>query len=317
MKRIAKVFLSIILLGLIILMLVMAGYNWNFNSLINGKYETNTYEITEKFTDINIATDTADIQFKLSDNKKCIVECYEKEKEKHSVAVLNDTLNINVIDQREWFDFICINSVSPKITVYLPEIHYSTLLVDESTGDIEIPKDFKFENANISLSTGDVEFSASAEKLINIEASTGDINLRDNSAEEIILSTSTGGIYVSNIVCQGNINTSVSTGKTHLTDVECQNLLSSGDTGDLSLTGVIAKEKFSIERDTGDVNFQYSDANEIFIETDTGDISGSLLSDKVYIIETDTGDIDVPKTITGGRCEITTDTGDIRITVDN
>ena len=50
-------------------------------------------------------------------------------------------------------------------------------------------------------------------------------------------------------------------------------------------------------------------------DTDTGDVKGSLLSEKIFIPTTDTGDVDVPKTVTGGRCEITTDTGDIKITV--
>ena len=60
------------------------------------------------------------------------------------------------------------------------------------------------------------------------------------------------------------------------------------------------------------------DAAEIFVETDTGDVKGSLLSEKVFIPKSDTGDIKVPKTVTGGRCEITTDTGDIKIElVDN
>jgi len=40
-----------------------------------------------------------------------------------------------------------------------------------------------------------------------------------------------------------------------------------------------------------------------------------LLTDKVFITKTDTGSINVPDSITGGRCEIKTDTGDIKITV--
>ena len=51
------------------------------------------------------------------------------------------------------------------------------------------------------------------------------------------------------------------------------------------------------------------------MRTHTGDVSGNLLSDKVFITETDTGRIDVPKTTTGGKCEIKTDTGDIRISI--
>jgi hypothetical protein len=38
-----------------------------------------------------------------------------------------------------------------------------------------------------------------------------------------------------------------------------------------------------------------------------------LLSEKVFITKSDTGRIDVPETVTGGKCKITTDTGSIRI----
>lgn len=81
------------------------------------------------------------------------------------------------------------------------------------------------------------------------------------------------------------------------------------------MKNVIATEKFSIERSTGDVTFDGADAAEIFVKTDTGDVKGSLLTDKVFITETDTGRVDVPKTTIGGRCEITTDTGDISIEI--
>ena len=77
----------------------------------------------------------------------------------------------------------------------------------------------------------------------------------------------------------------------------------------------IASENFSVKRSTGNVKFNDCDAAEIYVKTDTGDVTGSLLSDKVFIANSDTGRIDVPKTVTGGRCEIDTDTGDIRITV--
>ena len=81
------------------------------------------------------------------------------------------------------------------------------------------------------------------------------------------------------------------------------------------MDNVIAAEKLSIERSTGDVKFDGSDATEIYVKTDTGDVTGSLLTDKVFITQTDTGDVDVPKTTTGCRCEIITDTGDIRIKI--
>ena len=79
------------------------------------------------------------------------------------------------------------------------------------------------------------------------------------------------------------------------------------------MKNVIATEKFSIKRSTGDVKFDSCDAAEIFVETDTGDVNGSLLTNKVFITKTDTGRINVPNSITGGKCEIITNTGDIKI----
>jgi len=77
----------------------------------------------------------------------------------------------------------------------------------------------------------------------------------------------------------------------------------------------VAEQLLSIERSTGDVQFDGCDAGEIYVETDTGAVKGTLLSEKVFIVESDTGSIRVPKSVTGGKCEITTDTGDIKIDI--
>ena len=278
-------------------------------------YETNVYEINESFYDIAIKTDTADIAFLPSDDGMCRVVCYEKSKESHSVEVQNGTLTVNVTNDKKWYDYIGVNIDSPKITVYLPESEYSSLVIEESTGDIEISKDFEFKSIDISLSTGDVKCYASAKEAIKIVASTGDIYVEGISASSIDLTVSTGRVTVSDITCERDITISVSTGKAYLSDIACKNLTSTGSTGDISLKNVVSTGKISIERNTGDVTLEASDAIEIFITTDTGDVKGSLLTDKVFITKTDTGRIDVPNSITGGRCEITTDTGNIKISI--
>ena len=70
-----------------------------------------------------------------------------------------------------------------------------------------------------------------------------------------------------------------------------------------------------MESDTGRIELLGFDAEEIFIETDTGDVFGTLLTEKVFIAESDTGDVSVPKTASGGRCEIISDTGNIEIEI--
>ena len=79
---------------------------------------------------------------------------------------------------------------------------------------------------------------------------------------------------------------------------------------------VTAANQSSIERSTGHVELAACDASELHLKTDTGDVTGSLLSDKIFFAESDVGSVDVPKTTTGGVCEIRTDTGKIAITID-
>ena len=42
---------------------------------------------------------------------------------------------------------------------------------------------------------------------------------------------------------------------------------------------------------------------------------GTLLSAKIFVHRTSTGDIKLPETTTGGKCKISTDTGDIKISI--
>lgn len=268
---------TLLLTGCIIFGGVMTVYKWDFSKLSTNKYETNKYDITDNFKNISVNVKTADIVFVASEKAKTEVVCYEQDNANHEVSVDNDTLTIKLVDERKWYEYIGINFRTPKITVYLPQGEYGNLTVSASTGDIDI-KNLSAENINLTVTTGEIEAKS--------------------------------------ITCNGDFKTTVSTGEVELKDVSCKNLSSNGNTGDITLKDVIAEEKFAIERSTGDVKFERCDANEIFVKTDTGDVKGSLLSDKVFITQTDTGNIDVPKTIIGGRCEITTDTGDIKITVD-
>ena len=302
--------LSILLLLIIFCMMILT-----MTACSSMNYETNIHEINEEFNNISIKTDTADIAFVPSNDGMCRVACYEEAKISHSVEVQNGTLTVNVVNNKKWYDYIGVNIDTPKITVYLPEKAYFSLVIEESTGDIEISKDFKFKSIDISLSTGNIKCYASAVENIKIAASTGDIYAEGISASSLDLTVSTGNVTVSSVTCEEDITIGVSTGKTYLTDVACKNLTSTGSTGDISLKNVISTEKISVERSTGDVTLDRSDAAELFIITSTGDVEGSLLTNKVFITKTDTGRIDVPNSIIGGRCEITTDTGDIKISI--
>ncbi len=306
---------SLTVLGLLTIALSILASGFDPYAFGTVKYETNSYEIDEEFKSISIITNTADITVESSEGSTVRVVCHEESKIKHLVAVEDGTLTIERVDERKWYDHIGIGFGSTSITVYLPEGVYGDLAIELSTGDTEIGDDFIFESINISASTGDVTNYAWATGTVKIETDTGDITVEDVNAGSLDLTASTGHISVEDVDCRGEIKHRASTGKTYFEDVNCQSITSVATTGDLSLANVIVAEAICIERSTGDVRFDGSDAAEMVIETSTGDVTGSLLSDKVFIISTDTGNVSVPESISGGKCKITTDTGDVELTV--
>lgn len=287
---------SLVLVGGVIFGVAMTKLKWDFTKLSTTEYETNVHTVGETFQNISISTDTADIVFVATDEQNCKVECFEEKKEKHSVYVTDGTLVIKAQNTKKWYDYVGINFKNAIIKVYLPKGVYGDFSVKSYTGDVTIPKGFTFEKIDICGSTSDVTNAASASENIKIKTSTGDITLEKVNAESIDLTVSTGEIVLS--------------------DAKCNNFLSSGNTGNLFMNKVVAKEKITVKRDTGDINFEKTDASEIFIQTDTGNVCGSLLSEKVFIALSDTGRVDVPKSVNGGRCEIITDTGDIEVNIE-
>lgn len=286
----------LVLIGLGLLTFAMASSGWDITKLDTTVYETKTYEIGEDFRDLAIYTDTADLVFVQSEDGTCKVVCHEESKVKHEVSVQSGTLTIQVKNEKEWFDFIDLGLENTKITIYLPNAEYGTLQVNGTTGDVQLSHDFRFEQVNISVSTGH-------------------IHLDNVSAKMIELSASTGNIIAAGIACEGDVAVYVSTGRVELSDVACKNVKSTGSTGDLSLKRVLAEEGIRIERSTGDVTFDGSDAAEIFVRIGTGDVKGSLLTGKTFLVETRTGSIEVPQSVIGGTCEIKTSTGDVQLTI--
>ena len=286
---------ALVIAGSTIFTATACAIGWDFSKFSTTTLETNTYTLHEDFNNITIDVDTADLTIRPSENEDCKVVCHEDVKQRHSVIVENGTLTIQENDERAWYDYISTGNNDISVTVYLPKTQYTALSIETHTGDIEIPNGFTFDSVDISGSTCDVDFSANVANTLTI---------------------------------------SVSTGNTTLTDVTCKNFTHGSNTGDLEMKNVLVSEKMHIEKttgdvefercdageiyiktDTGDVKFERCDAGEIYIKTDTGDVEGSLLSGKNFQADSDTGDVKTPTSTEGGKCEIHSSTGDIRITV--
>ena len=315
-KKILNIALVLIVIGTAVCVFAHRVLGFNLGNSGTGEYVTRTYDVTENFRSISIEGDTEKIDFVLSGDGKCAVVCREEEDWPHEVRVEGDTLKVSRRAEKKWhFADFGIITESPSITVYLPEKEYKALDIDSDTSDVDIPKDFLFGSISVSDDTGDVSCLASAEGKIHIKTDSGDLSMHDLSAGGMRLISDTGNVEMTNSDIKGNIDIREGTGRVTLVKVNCEYLSSDGDTGKLFMTDVIASGEFKLNRTTGDISLDRCDAESIYIETDSGDVSGVLLSDKIFLTGTDTGKVKVPKSMSGGRCEINTDTGDISIEV--
>ena len=281
-------------LGVILCIVSLIMVDFDFGGLSNVKYESNEYVFEEPVRDLSVITKTAKVNVLLAEDGVCRVVCKnEQSNAKHAVSMENGVLTVDFLDGRKWFEYLMFFSRSLSVTVYLPAGEYGELVLSDRTGAVSVDNGLSFEKAKVSCSTGHICFGASVANSLEIEMKTGDIRLKNLTAGAVTLSASTSDIELEN--------------------VRCENLCVDGKTGDIDLKRVLVNGKMDISLSTGDIELDACDAAELSLQTSTGDIEGSLLSGKDFHAKSDTGRIRVPDTRIGGRCEISTATGDISI----
>ena len=127
--------------------------------------------------------------------------CEDAEHAKHTVTVEEQTLVIRLEQKSAWYDRIGLFLGTPKITVYLPDAQYRALTVTGSTGNVELPQPLAFEHAEISLTTGNTDLSASVSGTAAIRTSTGNIRAADTAVGALDLSATTGAVRVADVTC--------------------------------------------------------------------------------------------------------------------
>ena len=319
MSKAAKVWLIIagccVVTGIIIFT-AFAASGFDFRNIKAQECITNEYSFKERFNGIDINVDTTEIILAASTDKECKVVCTETEKNKHTVEIEDRILKISSHDNEEWYERLFnfgVNKMS--VTVYLPEKEYEFLTVYDHTGDVTVPTGFTFEIMGIMSDTSDVNCSADVKGAALIALSTGDLNLTGAKAGELKITATTGDVDICSTEVKGNTEIKTTTGNQRINGLTCSELSAESSTGNYKLSGLIASGKLELRSTTGNIELDGCDGKDITIKTTTGNVNGSLLSEKVFSTESATGNISVPKTASGGKCEITTTTGNINIDI--
>ena len=295
---------------------VMYHLDFDFAKFSKTVYIENSVDITDDFSGIS-ADISSELKIVPSGDGSCTVKCFVQKNIDVSAAVENGTLVIKESDNRDWYDRMdfSMSEHETGVTVFMPEKEYESLVVNTGYGDVAVPGGFSFGEAGIHTGSGDIEFRASVSGKVNMNSNSGDICVSNSAPEELNIATLSGSILVSSAEVAGNCNLKTDSGCVTVTDMTCGGFASKSKSGDLTATGLAAGGRMSVESLSGDVALSGCDAGEIKISTSSGDVAGTLLSEKIFVAQSLAGDVSVPSTSEGGRCEISSDSGDISMIV--
>lgn len=293
---------SLLILGLLLcaVALAVSGGFMGFADMSTPKYNTNTYEITEAFEHIDIDEIECDVNFLPAEDGKCKITATESEKIYNEIKVVGDTLTVTCKDAREWYEKIgFVWWGETTLTVYLPEREYGELLIKTVSGDIDLAHSFTFLTANVSSTSGDIDFPCSASEGLSIETTSGDISLKDATVNaEVKIKSVSGDISIRSVNAHALSLTTTS--------------------GDIEANSVMVSGKLYAKSTSGDVEFSSSDAALAEIKTSSGDVYCEFLTPKNITTDTSSGDIRVPSSVpASSSCQIKTTSGDIKVTYKN
>ncbi len=347
MKKGLLISLILIIFGGLIFFGILATYDFDFVKVQGGTTVEKTYEVNDSFSEIKFDVSTGDIRIAKSEDGKVRAVTRENEKITFTVKAENNSLEIKRIDNRRFFEKL-FNPSTP-VTLYLPEGDYGKLVIDATTSDISIAKDFTFTSLNINGTTGDISVAATVGGKMAIDNTTGDIRIASASLGETDIKVTTGDVKLNNISVSGNLSVKLTTGELEADNLRVNGALNiKSASGDISLSDVVCHkqneditssvafigflnieatssdveldrclaDKIYVDITTGEVELDSCDAPDIYIETTTGDVEGTLLTGKSFDADATSGKVRVPSDSSeGGVCRIRTTSGDIEITI--
>ena len=252
--------------------------------------------IPESFDSIVINTVDCDVSFMVYNGEAdAQVVIMEQEKAGHSVTVEDGVLKIEMIDQRNWRDYLRVFNVygqsePMEMTVYLPNTQYENLRITTNTGDIKFPGVLAAKEVLLRSDTGDVWLAGGPVEVLDCMISTGDITVRGGEGMFMKLRTATGGIDIRDVTAQ-ELHLGIDTGDAEVENVIAPTFTVNGGTGDVELENVQAESYLQVFTDTGDIHAENCKATNVNIASSTGDIE--VPADwQFQRIETGTGDIE-------------------------
>lgn len=338
MNKVKKIFLisatGMIVAGLIIAIVSMAFVKFDFTQLDTQDWQKNTYEIEEEFENIEIHGSETDVKLLPATDGVCKVVCTENDTIYNEIEVTENALSIIRVDKSKKHVFVSVEFEQPETTIYLPEQVYVKLLIENSSGDIEIPEGFTFEEANVENTSGQITFYADVKGTLSAKSSSGGVRIGKNTIgslsavassgaasvrtatvkEDVSVETSSGIILIEELAC-AKLRVKNSSGSIHLSDVKAEELEGENSSGEIRCDNMMVAGDMKLSNTSGGMELGGCDAANLKLSSTSGSIRGTLLTEKIFVADATSGSVDVPKTSSGGMCEVTTTSGSIRMSI--
>lgn len=302
--------------GLVLLFAAMGIVGFDLAKLNTMEFETNTYEVTQSFTALDIRAAECNIRLAPSTNGTCSVVCTESDKIFHTVSVQNGTLVVTRTDTRKWYDCIGIYWGEMELTVYVPESTYESLYLKSASGDVTVPSGFHFAEAEVYSTSGEVCFTGRVDGALTLKTVSGGIAARSIMAGELSVQSTSGEIEITSAEVSGAVSLKSVSGDVSMEHVDGDSLFIHTTSGDIELEDMLIAKHSELESVSGEIEFTGMDGASLWIKSVSGDVEGTLLSGKLFIAHTTSGNVRMPDPeVSAGKCEITTTSGDISISV--
>lgn len=322
---------------IIVIALSLLGSRSLFNSNQVQK-EFKIYSVDKDFSNISIKNTAYDIILLPSEDKKCRVECMEEEKLYHTVEVVGDTLTIEEVNKKKWFENIYFgfnpsNWSETTLTVYLPKEEYKNLFLKTTSGDIYAERKFTFADAELYNTSGNVVMSEITADSITAKSTSGNVHISNSDVKtELFLKSTSGSTKLSNTKAgkitsestsgsvslktaevKDNVYADTTSGSIRFTDVKANDISVKSISGDAELTNSVSTGRLFAKTVSGDIELESCDGKKVNLESTSGEIEGSLLTGKKFITDTTSGNVNVPDNSGTDECVISTTSGDIDI----
>ena len=303
---------KIICVLLIISLFLICFAACSFFNIQKAKPVENTYTFEEDFSSVRVDVSECDVFFLPTQDEKCTVECHETDLFKHNAKVENGTLSV----EREKSVGIAYNAngLVLQIKIYLPKTAYEKIEVNTSSANVNVDKSFVLNNLDVKTSSGDISVFAIVEQNANFRTSSGDITTDGFSAADLKINTSSGDVNLKKTSASAcRVNTS--SGNVRLNDVSCQSNFSfDTSSGDL-IINKFKSQNLTVETSSGDISAAELNCVDLTIKTSSGDVELGLVSGKIFNVRSSSGKLEYPYSSGSGTCNVTTSSGDVKITI--